>query len=264
MDNGVLSLAPLNFGFAGGRLTTELNINGRSNPAKARMKVSARGLRLQELLPKIESMPANIGEIRGDAELSAAGNSIAALLASANGEVKSLISQGSVSKFMLEAAGLNIASAVAAKLFGDHPVQLNCMATDLGVTDGVMQIRTFILDTTDAKIIGEGNINFVDEKFNLVLRPESKGIRVITLRTPLYIGGTFKKPDIGVDAGVIAARAGAAAVLGVAAAPAAALLALIDPGPAGDSPCVPLLKQAGEKPQAPPPGKIAAEAQGKK
>lgn len=264
LDNGVLSLAPLNFGIAGGRLTTELNIDGRGNPAKARMKVSARGLRLKEMFPAAESMQASLGQLHGDAELSAAGNSIAALLGSANGEVKSLISRGSISKFILEAAGLNIASAVAAKLFGDHQVQLNCMAADFGVTDGVMQTRTFILDTTDATIAADGNINFAEEKLNLTLRPQSKGIRIISLRSPLYVSGTFKKPDVGVDKGVVAAKAGAATVLGLAAAPAAALLALINPGPGEDSPCVPLLKQAGEKPQAPPPGKTAAEAQEKR
>ncbi|WP_420473518.1 AsmA family protein [Noviherbaspirillum sp. ST9] len=255
MDNGVLSLAPLNFGIAGGRLTTELNINGRDNPAKARMKMSARGLRLKELFPKAESMQASIGEVNGDAELSAAGNSIAALLASANGEVKSLISQGSVSKFILEAAGLNIASAVAAKLFGDRQVQLNCMAADFGVKNGVMQTRLFVIDTKDATITADGNISFAEEKLNLTIHPESKGVRIISLRSPLYVSGTFKEPDFGVDKGVVAAKAAAATVLGVAAAPAAALLALINPGPAEDSPCVDLLKDARKKPQAPSPGK---------
>lgn len=264
MDDGVLSLAPLNFGIAGGRLTTELNINGRGNPAKARMKVAARKIRLKELFPKAESMQASIGEINGDAELSAAGNSFAALLGSANGEVKSLIHQGTFSKFILEAAGLNIASVIATKLFGDHEVKLNCMAADFGVTDGVMQTRAFVLDTADATIAAEGNINFAKETLNLTMRPESKGIRIISLRSPLYIGGTFKNPDVGVDKGVVAAKAAAATILGVAAAPAAALLALINPGPGEDSPCVPLLRQAGEKPQAPPPGKTASGARSKK
>lgn len=255
MENGLLSLAPLNFGIAGGRLTTELMIDGRDDPAKARMKVSARGLRLKELFPEVESMQASIGQVNGDAALSATGNSFATLLGSANGEVKSLISQGSISKFILEAAGLNIASAVAAKLFGDRQVQLNCMAADFGVTDGVMRTRLFLIDTTDATITAEGNINFAEETINLTIRPESKGVRVISLRSPLYVDGAFKNPDFGVDKGVVAAKAAAATVLGVAAAPAAALLALINPGPAEDSPCVPLLREAGKKAQAPPPGK---------
>jgi AsmA family protein len=74
----------------------------------------------------------------------------------------------------------------------------------------------------------------------------------------LYIQGTFKKPDVGVDKGVIALKGGAAVALGAAAAPFAALLALINPGPGQDSPCGFLLAEAKEKPKAPPPGKTKA------
>lgn len=259
MNDGVLSLAPLNFGVAGGRLTTQLSIDGRSTPTKARMNIAARGLRLQELVPAVESEQASVGELHGDAKLTAAGNSIAAMLASANGEVKSLISRGSVSKFILEAAGLNIASAVIAKLFGDHPVKLNCMVADLAVTNGLAQTRTFLLDTDDAVIFADGTVNFADETLNLTMRPRSKGVRVISLRSPLHVGGTFKKPDIGIDKATVAARAGAATVLGTIAAPVAALLALMDAGSTEESPCVPLLQEASKKPQAPPPGKSTTD-----
>jgi uncharacterized protein involved in outer membrane biogenesis len=260
LNNGVLSLAPLNFGVAGGKLTTELKIDGQNNPAKAQMKISARGLKLKQLFPAVESMRASIGEVNGDAQLSAAGNSLAALLASSNGEVKSLISQGSISKFILEAMGLNIGSVVVSKLFGDRQVQLNCMAGDFGVSDGVMRTHTFIVDTDDATITADGTINLAKEELNLAIKPESKGIRIISLRSPLYVRGTFKKPDVGVDKGVVALKAGAAIALGTVAAPAAALLALINPGPGEDSPCAKLLAQVQKKPVAPPPGKTAANA----
>lgn len=262
MDNGVLSLVPLNFGVAGGKLATELKIDGRSNPAKAQMKISARGLKLKQLFPAVESMRASLGQVNGNAQLSAAGNSVAALLASSNGEVKALISQGSISKFILEAMGLNIGSVVVSKLFGDRQVALNCMAGDFSVTNGLMQTRTFIVDTDDATIGVEGNINLVNEELNLKIRPESKGIRIFSLRSPLYVDGTFKKAEVGVDKGVVALKAGAAAVLGTVASPLAGLLALINPGPAEESPCTELLAQAQKKPVAPPPGKTAANTTG--
>jgi uncharacterized protein involved in outer membrane biogenesis len=259
MTNGVLSLAPLSFGVADGKLSTELKIDGRSNPAKAEMKISARGLKLSQLFPAVESMRGSLGQVNGDAQLSAAGNSIAALMASSNGEVKALISQGSISKFILEAMGLNIGSVIVSKLFGDRQVELNCMASDFSVTNGLMQTRTFIVDTADATIGIEGNINLVKEELNLKISPESKGIRIFSLRSPLYVDGTFKKPEIGVDKGIVALKAGAAAVLGAVATPLAGLLALINPGPNEESPCAKLLLQAQKKPVAPPPGKSAAK-----
>lgn len=263
MANGELTLAPLNFGVAGGKLSSQLKINGRADPAKAEMQMSAQGLKIKQLFPAAESMRASVGELFGEARLTAAGNSPAALLASANGELRALVSDGTVSKFILEAMGLNLGSVVISKLFGDKQVQLNCAAADFKITDGFMDAQTFVVDTKDASIDVNGNVNLAKETMDLKIKPESKGIRIISLRSPLYVAGTFKKPDVGVDKGVLAAKAGAAVVLGAVAAPAAALLALINPGPGQDSPCGKLLADARKKPVAPPPGKTAPEASSK-
>lgn len=258
LNNGVLALAPLNFGVAGGKFATELTIEGNSKPAKARMKVTARGLKLNRLFPKAESMRASLGVVHLNAQLSAAGNSFAALAASANGEVKGFISEGTISKFILEAMGLNIGSVIVTQLFGDRQVQLNCLASDFQVTNGLMQTRVFVVDTQDALIGISGQINLATEQMALSIRPESKGIRVLSLRSPLHVQGTFKQPDVGVDKGAIALKAGAAAVLGTIASPLAALLALVNPGPEQESPCASLLAQAQKKPVAPAPEKAAS------
>ncbi|HCY64032.1 MAG TPA: AsmA family protein [Oxalobacteraceae bacterium] len=255
LDNGVLSLAPLNFGVANGKFVTELRIEGKREPASARMKITARGLKLNKLFPQVESMRASVGQIHANADLSATGNSLAALAASANGEFKAFVTQGTISKFILEAMGLNLGSVILTQLFGDRQVQLNCLASDFAVKDGLMQTRTFVVDTEDAIIGIDGKINLATEELGLTIRPESKGLRIISLRSPLYVRGSFKNPDVGVDKGTVALKAGAATVLGTVATPLAALLALINPGPDEDSPCASLLAQAQKKPVAPPPGK---------
>lgn len=257
MANGVLSLAPLNFGVAGGRLTTDLKIDGSASPAKANMNVSARGLRLKELFPKAESMRASLGQLNGDAKVSAVGNSFAALAAGANGELKAVVNEGTVSEFIMEAMGLNAGRVVVNKLFGDKQVKLNCLATDIEIRQGVMQPEVFILDTEDAVVEVEGNINLARETLDLDILPRSKGLRLFSLRSPLYVEGTFKDPDVGVNKTAIALRAGAAVTLGAVAAPLAGLAALIHPGPEQDSPCASLLAEARKAPVAPPAGQSA-------
>lgn len=259
MDNGVLSLAPLNFGVAGGRLTTELKIDGSGSLAKANMTVSARGIRLKQLFPNIKEMRASLGQINGDAKLSATGNSFAALAGAANGELKALVSEGTVSEFVMEALGLNAGRVVVTKLFGDRQVKLNCLATDIGIRDGLMQPRMFVLDTEDAIVGVDGNVNLARETLDLDIRPRSKGLRLFSLRSPLYVKGTFKDPDVGVNKAAIALRAGAAVALGTIAAPLAGLAALTHAGPDQDSPCGSLLAQARKAPTAPPPGQRSAQ-----
>lgn len=261
LNDGVLTMMPLNFGVAGGNFSSELTIDGKAKPAKARMKITARKLKLNKLFPKVESMRASLGEIHANAHLTATGNSIAALAASANGEARAFISEGTVSKFILEAMGLNISSIVITQLFGDRQVHLNCLASDFSVNNGLMQTRTFVVDTDDAIIEAAGSINLASETLAMTIHPESKGIRLISLRAPLHVRGTFKRPDVSIDKGVVALKAGAATALGTVAAPLAALLALVNVGPDKESPCASLLAQAQKKPVAPPPSKTAPAPQ---
>ena len=261
MDNGILSLAPLNFGVAGGRIAIGLKIDGRNSLAKANMDVSARGLRLKDMFPKVESMRASLGQLNGNAKLSATGNSVAALAAGANGELKALVSQGTVSEFIMEAIGLNAGRVVVNKLFGDKQVKLNCLAADIDIRQGVMKPNLFVLDAEDAIVEVDGNISLAKETLDLDIRPRSKGLRLFSLRSPLYVAGTFKNPDVGVNKTAIALRAGAAIALGTIAAPLAGLAALTHVGPNEDSPCASLLAEARKAPVAPPAGQRSAQGQ---
>ncbi len=263
LTDGVLSLTPLNFNVAGGTLTSQIRLDGSgkviANGIAAELKASARHLHIQQLFPRLPALQASAGEINGDASLSATGNSVASLLGSSNGEVRALINRGSISKLLLEEMGLNIGSIVLTKLVGDKQVKLNCMAADFVATKGLMRTRQFIVDTDDAVLHIDGTVNLANEQLDLTLQPDSKGLRIFSLRSPLYVQGTFSKPDVSVDKGVLALRAGGALALAVVA-PVAALLPLVNTGPGEDSECAALLAQARVKPVAPKPGKTPRQS----
>ena len=266
LKDSVLSLNPLNFNIAGGTLVSQIRMDGSGKTVPGRiaaeMKASARRMQIKQLFPNLQPLQASVGQINGDAALTATGNSVASLLGNSNGEVKALINGGSVSKLLLEEMGLNIGSVVLAKLSGDKQVKLNCMAASFGVTHGLMQTRHFIVDTEDATLHVDGTINLDNEKLDLTLQPDSKGVRIFSLRAPIYVKGTFSDPDVSIDKGVVALRAGGALAL-AAVAPFAALLPLVNAGPGEQSECAVLLNQAGRKPVAPPPGKQRARSPAK-
>lgn len=254
MQDSVVTLMPLKFGIAGGDMTANIKMDGRQPVIKAEAKISARRLKLKQMFPNLETMQASLGEINGDTSLSATGDSIATFLASSNGEIKALISEGTISKLLLEQIGLNIGNVVLSTVFGDKQVQLNCMATDLSVTNGLVQTKTLLLDTSDAILHIDGTIDLAQEKPDLTIRPVSKGVRIVSLRSPIYVRGTFKNPDVDIDKGVLAMRAGGAIAL-AALAPITSLLPLINVGSDEENKCGALLKEVSTKPAAPPPGK---------
>jgi len=256
MTDGLLQLDPLNFGLAGGTISSHIHLDGSKSPMQGALKLSARHLKLKQLFPEFAPMQTSFGEINGDADLGVRGNSVAALLAHANGELKLLMNDGAISKTLLETAGLNVGNIVIGKLFGDKTVKINCAASDLVATDGLFDARLFVFDTEDATINVSGTANMTSEQLNLDVTPHTKGFRIFSLRSPLYVKGTLKNPDVGVQKGPLLIRGVGAVALGVVAAPAAALLALVAPSHdnANANTCSTILEQMRAPAKAMPAG----------
>jgi len=250
LTDGELRLEPLRFGVAGGNLEAQIRLNGRTEPLEGQAKLTARKFKLKQLFPTFEPMKTSFGELNGDADISGRGNSVAKLLGSANGNLKMLINDGAISRELMELAGLNVGNYVVGKIFGDKEVKINCAAADFDIKTGLATTRLFVFDTENAIIYIDGTANMATEQLDLTITPESKGWRLISLRSPLYVRGPFIKPDAGVKAVPLMLRGAGMVALGVIAAPAAGLLALV--APSGDAPnqCAPLLEQmkAGKAP----------------
>ncbi|KQB51657.1 hypothetical protein AQS70_17435 [Pseudomonas endophytica] len=243
LKDGVLNLEPLRFGVAGGKLDAQINLNGRDTPMQGRAKLTARNFKLKQLFPTFEPMKTSFGELNGDASIAGTGNSVAQLLGTSNGNLKMIINDGAISRSLMEIAGLNVGNYVVGKIFGDQEVKINCAAADFGIKNGLASTRLFVFDTQNAIIYIDGSANLATERLDLKITPESKGFRVFSLRSPLYVRGTFAHPDAGVEAVPLLLRGAGMVALGVIAGPAAGLLALI--APSGDVPnqCAPLLQQ---------------------
>lgn len=247
LDNGQLRLEPLRFGVAGGKLDAQVSLNGRTTPLQGRARITARGFKLKQLAPSFAPMQTSFGELNGDADIAGTGNSVAALLGSANGNLKMLINDGTISRDLMEIAGLNVGNFVVGKIFGDKEVKINCAAADVGLQDGLAKPNLFVFDTENAIIYIDGTANFKTEQLDMKISPESKGFRLLSLRSPLYVRGPFAKPGAGVQAVPLLLRGAGMIALGAVAGPAAGLLALVAPS-GGNEPnqCTPLLQQMRE------------------
>lgn len=243
LNNADLRLQPLKFGMAGGTINANIHLEGDKKPMQGRAEVQARRLQLKQLMPKVESMQKTLGELNGDADIRGRGNSVAALLGSSDGNLKLLMNDGVISRNLMEIVGLNVGNYIVGQIFGDDEVRINCAAANLDLRGGIATPRIFAFDTENALINVTGTTNFSSERLDLTINPESKGIRIITLRSPLYVRGTFKNPDAGVKPGPLIARGAVAAALATLVTPAAALLALISPSEGNQNQCGAILGQ---------------------
>jgi uncharacterized protein involved in outer membrane biogenesis len=151
---------------------------------------------------------------------------------------------------MLDLAALNLGSVVVAKLFGENKeVQLRCAVADLAVQDGVARTRNVKLNTDEAIVEATGQIDLESEGLDLRIKPESLKWKFFSLRTPLYVRGTFADPQVGVEPGPLLLRAGAAVAAAVVAPAALALVPVTVPAAEDDANCATLL--AGSPPATP-------------
>jgi uncharacterized protein involved in outer membrane biogenesis len=243
LQDGVLGLDPLDLGVAGGRLAGRLRVDGSGPQPQARLRLDARALELARLLPAVESSRNSFGRLQGEVELAGRGTSVAQLLGGADGHLALLMGQGQISNLLLELAGLDGGEILKFFLGGDRRVPVRCAAVSFDVARGVASSRALLLDTTDTVFVGDARIDLGRETLDVLVKPQPKDASILSLRTPLKIGGTFRKPEGGLQASGLAGRAAAAVALG-AINPLLALAATVETGPGRDADCVGTLRQA--------------------
>lgn len=236
LDDGILELVPLNFGVAGGDIRSTIRMDARQAPIRTRAQVSARRLDLSRLFPDVKLTQDAVGLINGDIAITGTGNSIAAMLGSADGDVALGMGHGQISNLLMELAGIDVAEALKFLVTKDRKVPIRCAFGDFAVKDGLMQSRALAFDTEDTLIVGQGDISLKNETLDLELRPRPKDRSILALRSPLVVGGTFKDPSFRPDYKRLGLRGALAVALG-SIAPPAALLATLELGPGKDSSC---------------------------
>ncbi len=234
LEDGDLRLDPLDFAVAGGDIASRVRLDARQTPIAASIDVRARGLELPKLAP--EGAPESTGRIGGRIQVAGRGNSVAALMDTADGELQLGMGRGQISNLMLELAGLDIYEALRFLIGKDRVVPIRCAYADFKVEDGVATSRAFAFDTTDTVLLAEGSIDLGEERLDLRLNPRPKDPSPLSLRSPLRVRGPIKDPTVRPEGGPLILRTAIAAAL-YTVAPPAAILALIETGPGEDTAC---------------------------
>ncbi len=246
LKDSVLRLQPLEFGIAQGRITSNITIDAKQQPARGEIKADIQGLQLAPLFPTVDSMKDALGTLYGRVDLVGRGTSVAQLLGSSEGKANVAVDGGRISALLVELLGLDLAESVLLLGRNHSQVRLRCAVSGFVVKGGVFTADSFVVDTDDTVIAVEGSIDMGHETLDLVARPQPKDRSLVALRSPLTMTGPLRKPKVRPQAGPLAARA--AVAIGLAAInPALALLALIETGPGKDAPCAQLLSEAKAK-----------------
>ena len=254
LNNGVLTLDDLDMCTAQGELSGMVALDGSRSPATWTTNVRVRGLRLDQWVHQKrgdKDPPYISGSLDGMLKVKGSGRSVAEILASLNGDARFHVSQAKLSHLALKAAGLDVAGAVKVLFGGDESLPVHCNIADLHVDKGVLRPKVFVVSLDNATIWADGQVSLADEQIDVRALSSPKSFSPFTLRTPIDVKGPLSKPAVSIEPGRLAARTGAAVLLGLLN-PLAAVIPFFDPGAREDaikedSQCAALAKRVGFK-----------------
>src|SRR5690606_35236867 len=114
------------FGVAGGDIRADIRMDARNDTITTRLKADVRRIELSQLFPDAELTRDATGRFAGSFNLVGTGNSVAAMLATADGNVAVGMGRGRISNLLVELAGIDIYEAVKYLIGKDRQVPIRC------------------------------------------------------------------------------------------------------------------------------------------
>ncbi|MDB5459404.1 MAG: AsmA family protein [Caulobacteraceae bacterium] len=245
LNDGLLTLDPVEFDFPQGRLAGRVRIDGRKAVPETDMDVRVTNVAIQQFVPGKAGQPPIEGTLEARAQLHGLGDTIHKAASSANGKVVLVAPHGKIRQAFAELLGINVANGLYLLLSKDQrETDLRCAVAQFDVKNGVMSVSDAVFDTSVVRATGKGVVNLATETLDLRLEGQTKKPRLLRLWAPITLKGTLLHPKVGVDAGKVAGQVGIAAAVGAVLAPLAAILPFVGPALAKDADCAALLGEA--------------------
>lgn len=247
LDDRLLTLSPLNFAMARGRVTSDVVINARVLAVVTDYDIRLSPTPMGTLLAGFGVAEAGTsGTIKARAKLKGTGDTVHDSLSTANGRIAFIIPKGSMWTRNVQLSELDIGVFVQ-KMFEKklkEPVQINCGLIAFTVRNGIGAADPILIDTAGNVVAGRGGFSFKNESLDFAIEADSKKFSLFSGQSPVGINGYFAAPKINPISGELVARAGIGLGLGAVVSPLAAIISFVDVGDAKAADCGPVLDGA--------------------
>ncbi|MCA1852179.1 MAG: AsmA family protein, partial [Beggiatoa sp.] len=246
VEDGVLHAKPARFKLGEGAIDLAVTLDADSKPMRAEVEGDLRNVPLWALFKSTAFQDESSGVLDGRMHLASEGGSVREMAAHADGEAFVAMSRGKISHLLMELIGLDVFESIGVAVSGDEPIEIRCALTKLEAESGRVKVDPLVMDTSDTKITGQGEVDFASERINLLLTPYSKDFSPFTLRSPIRIGGKLADLDVFLDAARLGPGDRLKQIVSTTLSAIIGLLPPIDMVLANDSPCRDLLTEARE------------------
>jgi uncharacterized protein involved in outer membrane biogenesis len=227
LKNGNLEIKPFKFSIGGGKADVQFALRSQKTPATLAATLNVDQLEIGPMLDQLGYQRSVEGNLDAAFNLDGSGDSVAALMAGLNGNIRIAMSNGRTASAYLDLLEKYLGSGILRML---NPFEekreytpINCFVNKIGIKDGMADIK-ILLDTDRTSIFSAGNVNLKTESLDLGIKPTPKkgampaniSFSFKELSQPFRLGGTLANPHLAIDAGrtafVIGKMAGALAL----------------------------------------------------
>lgn len=247
LDKKLLTLTPVAFDLAGGRVTGDINLNARQSPVVTDYDIRLSPVRLGRLLQGFDIADSGTtGTVKGRMQLRGYGDTVRESLGSSNGRIAMILPEGTFWIRNTELVELDIFQYVTkalAKQLKD-PSEIRCGLLAFTVAKGTAVADPIFIDTKRSVIRGKGSFNFARESLDIAIEADSKKFSLFSAQSPIAVGGYFAEPKINIISPELIKRGVVGIAAGALVSPIGLILAFVDPGEEKDTNCAPVLAGA--------------------
>ena len=201
LEDGSLSLNPLRVALPGG----EIYVNGHLTPQEEGFRIGLNadvdhfdyGVLARRISPETDMK----GTVSFHMDINTLAQTPDDLFHHALGDFGFAVWPQDFEAGIIDLWAVGLLSAVLPRIGPSDPSQLNCMVGTFQLEDGQMKNNVLMLDTSQMQVAGNTQVNFTDEKINLVLVPRAKEAQIFGLSLPIMITGGFNDFGFGIPSG---------------------------------------------------------------
>nr|WP_298685114.1 AsmA family protein [uncultured Dongia sp.] len=195
LTSGNVALKNLSFGYAGGRISAATRVKSTAESSDVVADVEIKGIETDRLMQAIGATAGDLtGKLNGAAHLAMQGGTLGAALKTADGAAVLTMTQGSVSRAIIEQASTDL-RALFREREGSSPIE--CLAGVVIVKDGIATLAPLRLQAKDATLIGSGTIDLKQQRLEISAKSERASTGFFALDLPVKISGPFDKLSAG-------------------------------------------------------------------
>jgi len=207
VDDDEFILSPVKIHLPGGDVDAEYTLKVSDGHYNGSLKVHIQALRYGGLLRLVDDESEARGVLYLDTELSADTEwspdlvPFDLLLNNADGSFSLAAWPENAEAGLLDLWSANLLLALLTGGASEEPSLMNCFVARLEVEDGVMETGTMLLDSTDTIIRGRGKIDLKEDQLELLVAPQAKREKFLSMSTPVMVTGPFDDFEIGIKPG---------------------------------------------------------------